>query len=475
MTLHIPFDNTYARLPDRLFVAQDPTPVAAPRLIAFNNALADDLGIDGPRDEAELARVFSGNEVPEGANPLAQLYSGHQFGHWNPQLGDGRAILLGEARTPAGRFDIQLKGAGRTPYSRGGDGRAWLGPVLREYVLSEAMHALGIPTTRALAATETGERVVRDAAMPGAVLTRVAASHIRVGTFQVLAARRDEEGLKALYDHAVERHYPGAKDPVQFLDAVIARQARLVAQWMGVGFIHGVMNTDNCSIAGETIDYGPCAFLDDYHPMTVFSSIDRQGRYAYANQPDILVWNMAQLATALVPLMPDTDTAVEQFTALIHAMPARIEAHWREIFRAKIGLSSEEEGDHALITSLLELMAQQGADFTNTFRALATGTAPRDQFTDRDTFDAWAEGWQARLAREQGDPQALMRAASPALIPRNHRVEQMIQAAVAGDYAPFERLMQALAAPYDDPEDTFADLTRPPAEGEHVRQTFCGT
>lgn len=469
MSLHIPFDNSYARLPAQLFSPQIPTPVRAPKLLAFNHALADQLGITGTDDPDVLAQVFSGSKLPDGAQPLAQAYAGHQFGTWNPNLGDGRAILLGESNG----YDVQLKGSGRTPYSRRGDGRAWLGPVLREYVMSEAMYALGVPTTRALAAVTSGEEVYRETTLPGAVLTRVASSHIRVGTFQSLSSKNDIKGLQALLEHSIARHYPGTSTPDEFLAAVISAQAKLVAQWMSVGFIHGVMNTDNCAISGETIDYGPCAFLDAYHPMTVFSSIDRQGRYAYANQPNIIVWNMAQLATALIPLMPDTEAAVQSFTALVHAMPAQLQAHWIELFGAKIGLQNLQEADQALVNDLLCLMAQDRSDFTNTFRALARDDAA-DQFVDRDGFEAWAHVWRDRLESESSDPFDTMRQANPALIARNHRVEQMIQSAVAEDLAPFERLQSALASPYDAPAE-FKDLTRPPLASERVQQTFCGT
>ncbi len=472
MTVTIPFDNSYATLPERLFTRQPPTPVRSPRLVAFNHTLAAELGIVGETDP--LAEVFGGNAVPEGAAPLAQLYAGHQFGHFSPQLGDGRAVLLGEVVDTHGRRrDLQLKGSGRTPYSRMGDGRAWLGPVLREYVVSEAMHALGVPTTRALAAVETGEIVVRETPLPGAVLTRVAASHIRVGTFQALAARRDRDGLEALFAHASARHYPEAQNPLDFLNAVIDAQALLIAQWMALGFIHGVMNTDNAAISGETIDYGPCAFMDIYHSDTVYSSIDQMGRYAYNNQPDIAVWNMAQLATALVPLMPDADRAIHQFTDAVHAMPGKIQAAWLDRFRAKIGLGTAQEGDLALISDLLDRLAANQADFTNTFRALATGNAPRDQFTVPAAFDAWADRWHARLEGEEA-PEARMRAANPAFIPRNHRVEQMIAAAVEGDYDPFFRLLAVLSKPYDDQPEA-ADLTRPPQPSEVVPATFCGT
>lgn len=472
MTLTIPFDNSYARLPDQLFSRLPPTAVTAPKLIAFNQALADELGISNYGSAAERAEVFSGNRVPTGADPLAQLYAGHQFGHWNPQLGDGRALLLGETISAAGRRDIQLKGSGPTPYSRNGDGRAWLGPVLREYVVSEAMHALGIPTTRALAAVETGERVQRETALPGAVITRVAASHIRVGTFQVLAARDDLTGLQALFEHAVNRHYPGCTTPVAFLNAVISAQAQLVVKWLSVGFIHGVMNTDNCTISGETIDYGPCAFMDHFNPMQVFSSIDRQGRYAYGNQPDIILWNMAQLANALIPLMPDEEEAVAQFTKTLHAMPVLIQRLWREAFGAKIGIAVLQAGDEELLTDLLGLMAQQKVDFTNMFHALAAGKA-RDHFVDPSAFDTWSDRWQKRLETED-TPEQHMFAANPWIIPRNHQMEAMIEAAVAGDYAPFHRLNNVLSAPFK-PQENAQDLTRAPDESERVRATFCGT
>ncbi len=472
MSLNIPFDNSYARLPDRFYTRQAPVPVRDPRLIAFNDALAAELGIT-PGPEEEMARIFAGNAVPDGADPLAQVYAGHQFGGFSPQLGDGRANLLGEVATGTARFDIQLKGSGPTPYSRMGDGRAWLGPVLREYLVSEAMHALGVPTSRALAATLTGETVLREpGALPGAVLTRVAQSHIRVGTFQFFAARRDLPGLQALYDHVVARHYPDVAGPDQLLKAVIARQAELIAHWMSVGFIHGVMNTDNTTLSGETIDYGPCAFLDVYHPDTVFSSIDMQGRYAFANQPNVIVWNMAQLATALVPLMPDQDKAVEDFTTAVHAMPEMIHAAWRRRFGRKIGLGDVRDEDEPLIVALLDAMAANRADFTNTFRALGEGGA-RDQFLDPGDFDAWERDWRKRLETED-DPEGVMRAANPVYIPRNHRVEQMIEAAVEGDFAPFERLLKVLGTPFAARDDA-RDLTRPPEPSEVVQRTFCGT
>lgn len=470
--MHIPFDNSYATLPPRFYTRQVAQPVSAPRLLAFNHALAQDLGITSA-DPADLAAVFGGNALPDGATPLAQVYAGHQFGGFSPQLGDGRALLLGEVVDRHGkRRDIQLKGSGQTPYSRMGDGRAWLGPVLREYLLSEAMFALGVPTTRALAAVASGDTVYREAALPGAVLTRVASSHIRVGTFQYFAARRDIEGLQALYDHTRARHYPDAADPAALLDAVIAAQVRLVVKWLSLGFIHGVMNTDNTALSGETIDYGPAAYMDVYHPVTVYSAIDAHGRYAYENQAQIIVWNMAQLATALVPLMPDTEAAIAQFTQAIHAMPAMIEAERLQAFGTKLGLAQAQPEDFALVSDLLALMQTGQADFTNTFRALARGNA-RDQFLDPAAYDAWHARWQTRLQGEDG-VEARMMAANPAYIPRNHRVEEMIQAAVAGDMAPFERLLQVLSDPYTD-QTGAEDLARPPLSHEVVAQTFCGT
>ena len=467
MTLDFPFDNSYARLPARLYAALAPTPVRAPRLVALNADLARLLGLD-PDGLAtpEGAAVLAGNRLPEGALPLAQAYAGHQFGHWNPQLGDGRAILLGEVVGRDGlRRDIQLKGAGRTPWSRGGDGRAWLGPVLREYLCSEAMHAMGVPTTRALAATLTGEEVWRDTALPGAVLARVAASHIRVGTFQFFAARGDTEALAALTDHAIARHFPGAEGPAGLLAAVTAAQARLIAQWMSLGFIHGVMNTDNCAISGETIDYGPCAFMDTYHPGTVFSSIDHAGRYAYANQPQVALWNLAQFATALIPLMPDREAAIGAFSAILDGFGPLYEAEWLARFGARLGLAQPTEDDRPLIEALLALMAQGGSDVTLTFRALGTAAA-RDHIADRDALATWETRWLARAPDA-----ALMARANPAVIPRTHRIEQVIAAGVAGDVAPFAAMLSAVT----DPFTPCPPWTDPPAEAERVTRTFCGT
>ncbi len=472
MALHIPFDNSYARLPEGFFAKHSPTPVHAPSLIAFNEDLAAALKIS-EFDDPDLANLLGGNAVPLGAEPLAQLYAGHQFGQYNPQLGDGRALLLGEVLGKDGkRYDIQLKGSGPTPFSRRGDGRAWLGPVLREYVVSEAMHALGVPTTRALAAVRTGEDVYREAALPGAVLTRVASSHIRVGTFQVFSAARDTDRLQTLYDYTVQRHFPGATGPEEVLMRIQAKQALLVCQWLSLGFIHGVMNTDNCAISGETIDYGPCAFMDRFDPDQKFSSIDRHGRYAYGQQTNIIVWNMAQLATALVPLMPDTEAAINSFTEIVHSMPKVIEDNWLILFARKLGILAPVDEDNELITDLLSLMHSGQADFTNTFRALSDGSA-RDQFVDPKAFDIWEARWRERIASEP-DAEATMRAHNPAFIPRNHRIEDMIQAAVQGDDSLFHRMNEVYANPYED-QPEHADLRKPPTQDEIVPATFCGT
>ncbi|MEJ6398061.1 protein adenylyltransferase SelO [Yoonia sp. 208BN28-4] len=469
--MKIPFDNTYGDLPAQMFTRLRPTAVSDPSLIAFNAALADDLGITAG-DDAQIATVFSGNQVPDGADPLAQLYAGHQFGNWNPQLGDGRALLLGEVTDKNGtRRDIQLKGSGPTPYSRSGDGRAWLGPVLREYLVSEAMHALGVPTTRALAAVRTADTVIRETLLPGAVLTRVASSHIRVGTFQIYAARGDKEALAALYDYTVARHYPDVTDPSGLLTAVLHRQAALVARWMGLGFIHGVMNTDNVSVAGETIDYGPCAFMDTYHPDTVFSAIDQYGRYAYSNQPGVAVWNLTQFATALIPLMPDQDEAIENFTTIINTFSDVFDGARRDVFAAKLGLTDATADDNALIDDFLTLMARDGADFTNSFAALATDTL-KDQFVDQPALQAWETRWRSRLTDNSS---AIMAKSNPLIIPRNHHVEAVIAAGVAGDDAPFHAMLNAVTRPYAALTPETAPFAQPPAQGEAVTQTFCGT
>ena len=492
MTVHFPFQNTYTALPDGFFARVAPTPVAAPRLIKLNRPLAVRLGLDPDLLESpEGAEILSGKRLPDGAEPIAMAYAGHQFGHFVPQLGDGRAILLGEVVDIDGvRRDIQLKGSGPTPFSRRGDGRAALGPVLREYIVSEAMAALGIPTTRSLAATITGESVMRETVLPGAVLTRVASSHIRVGTFQYFAARGDTEGVRRLADHAIERHYPkaaGAEHPYHaLLEGVIARQAELVARWLLVGFIHGVMNTDNTSISGETIDYGPCAFLDHYDPAAVFSSIDEQGRYAYANQPRIMLWNLTRLAECLLPLFADDkDKAIEQAQAILGEFPNKFTTAYQSGLRQKIGLFTARDGDEALVQDLLDAMGRNQADFTLTFRRLCNAAEDatsdsevRPLFVEPTAYDEWAARWRQRLGEEPQTPAeraSAMRNVNPAFIPRNHRIEAVIQAAVTrDDYAPFEELVAVLAKPYEDLA-AFADYANPPEPDQLVLQTFCGT
>lgn len=493
-----PFDNSYARLPDRFFAELAPSPVSAPKLIRVNDGLARHLGLDPDYlASPEGVEILAGNRIAGGSEPIAMAYAGHQFGGWSPQLGDGRAMLLGEViDRDSVRRDIQLKGSGPTPFSRMGDGRAWLGPVLREYIVSEAMAALGVPTTRALAAVTTGDVVVREQAFPGAILTRVARSHIRVGTFQFFAARRDVEALKLLCGHVIARHYPDIADAdnpaVALLVKVMVQQAALVARWMQIGFIHGVMNTDNMSVAGETIDYGPCAFMDRYHPETVFSSIDQHGRYAYRNQPGIAHWNLACLAQSLMPLFADDeDKAVEIGQETLNGFPALYEAAHLSGMRNKLGLAEEREEDAALALDLLARMAENQADFTLTFRELCEIADPgvdaesgralneraRNHFVDPTVFDTWAVQWRARLGQETADNDArrsAMRAVNPAFIPRNHLVEEAIQAALGDDLKPFEDLLTVLARPYvTQPE--FSRHAEPPQPEQIVRETFCGT
>lgn len=482
--MHISFDNSYARLPERFHVRLDPTPVAEPKLVRLNVALAETLGLD-PKELASPAGVamLAGNRMPAGAEPIALAYAGHQFGHFVPQLGDGRANLLGEIVGRDGiRRDIQLKGSGPTPFSRRGDGRAALGPVLREYLISEAMAALGVPTTRTLAAVTSGETVARETMQPGGVLTRVAASHIRVGTFQYFAAQGDEAGVRQLADYAIARHYPtavAAENPYRaLLDGVIARQADLIAQWLLVGFIHGVMNTDNCAISGETIDYGPCAFMDAYDPGTVFSSIDQHGRYAYGNQPRIALWNLARLAECLLPLLGEKEDVAKDALA---AFAPRFQAAYFAGLRRKIGLMDDQEGDDALTQDLLKLMAADGADFTLTFRRLCDAAeAPsgdagiRALFKDVDGYDAWTARWRGRLIT-QSNPAIAMRAVNPAFIPRNHLVEEALNAAVErADFQPFDQLLSVLMRPFED-DPALARFAMPPRDDERVLQTFCGT
>jgi uncharacterized protein YdiU (UPF0061 family) len=494
------FDNTYARLPDRFYARVQPTPASAPRLVKVNRALAASLGADAAAlESAEGAHVLAGNRIPEGAEPIALAYAGHQFGHFVPQLGDGRAILLGEVVGADGaRRDVQLKGAGRTPFSRRGDGRAALGPVLREYVVSEAMAAMGIPTTRALAAVTTGDPVARDFLLPGAVFTRVAASHVRVGTFQYFAARDDVDALKRLASYALARHYPRAvgsgNDAIALLEQVILAQASLVARWLGVGFVHGVMNTDNTSVAGETIDYGPCAFLDEYDPAKRFSSIDEGGRYAFANQPRIALWNLARLAESLLPLFAeDQDEAVRVAEGRLARFPAAFESAYGAALALKLGLTApsdpdEAEADRLLAEDLLQRLAAGSVDFTLFFRRLCASAASPDAdgetaalFANEGAFHDWAARWRERLAREDLTPEAraaAMRGVNPAFIPRNHRVEELIEAAVVReDFAPFERLLDVVTRPFEDraSEPELAALATPPKVEERVLRTFCGT
>ena len=489
----LPFDNSYIKLPERFYARLAPTPVAAPRLVKLNRALAFQLGLD-PEVLAspEGIEMLAGNRVAPGSEPIALAYAGHQFGNFVPQLGDGRAILLGEVIDRDGqRRDIQLKGSGRTPFSRGGDGRAAVGPVLREYIVSEAMAALNIPTTRSLAAVTTGEPIWRDGELPGAVLTRVASSHIRVGTFQFFAARGDTEALRLLADHVIARHYPEARDSDQpyrvLFERVIARQASLVAKWLLVGFIHGVMNTDNCSIAGETIDYGPCAFMDAYNPETVFSSIDQQGRYAYAHQPSIAHWNLARFGETLIPLLAeDGDKALTIANEVLPTFRGHYVGALIGGLRRKLGLFAEEEGDGALAQDLLNAMTDGRADFTLTFRRLGDAAADpsfdaevRGLFQEKpEAFDAWVARWRERLAREPQEGagrRAAMHAANPIYIPRNHRVELALAAAAdRGDYAPFEELVTVLARPFEERPGLEA-YAEPPPEDQRVYRTFCGT
>jgi len=485
------FSNSYARLPEHFFARLDPTPVAQPRLIVLNRPLAQVLGLDiDAIDDDALARIFGGNVIPSGAEPICMAYAGHQFGTFVPRLGDGRAILMGEVFDRSSvRRDIQLKGAGRTPFSRRGDGRAALGPVLREYLVSEAMHALGIATTRALAAVTTGEPVYRETPLPGAILTRVAASHVRVGTFEYFASRGDYEAIRLLSDYVLERHYLGARDAerpyLALLELVARRQAALVARWMQVGFVHGVMNTDNMAVAGETIDFGPCAFIEAYDPAAVFSSIDELGRYAFGNQARAAQWNIARLAEALLPVIdPDPKRATELAQAVISAFPAWYEEEWIAGMRAKLGLDLAQDGDLELIRGLLEAMHANQADFTLTFRLLCDAAADRDHagpralFADPAAYDRWAALWRNRHRSEAGPPEQraqAMRRVNPAVIPRNHRVQQALSAAVErGDFGPFSGLLTVLSRPFEEPSAHPA-YAAPAQPDERVLQTFCGT
>jgi uncharacterized protein YdiU (UPF0061 family) len=489
----IPFNNTYARLGDGFHARTSPVPVANPGLIIFNHALGEELGLaDTCLAGPDTADIFAGNVVPEGAEPVAMAYSGHQFGHFNPQLGDGRALLLGQIESPDRSLrDIHLKGTGQTRFSRNGDGRAALGPVLREYLVSEAMARLGVPTTRALAAVTTGEEVARERLLPGGVITRLATSFVRVGTFEFFASRGDLAAVTRLADYVIEHNYPAIRDePNRYyalLEAVIERQAALIAQWMQLGFIHGVMNTDNMSIAGETIDYGPCAFMDHYAHDQVYSSIDHHGRYAYNNQPSVGLWNLTRLAETLVPLLDEeTDAAIETAKTALHGYQDLYLRYWLDGMRQKTGLQTPLDEDRLLIEALMDTMAANRADFTLSFYYLSQmekdsmdkDGAVRDQFDDPGQFDAWAMQWRTRLQKEDSDDatrQAHMRAVNPLYIPRNHQIEAAIRAAEDnGDFTVFHELNAVLQNPFEKQPQKDA-YTLPPEPHEVVQQTFCGT
>ncbi len=472
-------ENSYTKLPGSFFTRQNPTPVRSPKLVVLNERVAESLGLNAQKLGTG---VLSGNDIPEGAEPIAQAYAGHQFGHFN-MLGDGRAVLVGEQITPSGeRFDIQLKGGGKTPYSRGGDGRAGLGPMLREYIISEGMHGLGIPTTRSLAVVTTGETIFRETEQEGAILTRVAASHIRVGTFQFASRFGRVEDLRALLDYTVERHYPeGLGAPNRYLyllQQVIKQQASLIAKWQMVGFIHGVMNTDNMTICGETIDYGPCAFMDSYDPKTVFSSIDREGRYAYGNQPPIAGWNLARFAESLLPILHDEqEESLKLAQDAVLEFPKLYEAHWLDGMRRKLGLFNQEEGDRSLAEELLDLMKTNQADYTNTFRSMTIGNEDSPLFKTPE-FAAWKERWNERKNRQDGtqeDSHQLMKSSNPSVIPRNHRVEEALKAAVEqDDFSVMERLVDVTKEPYaySREQEEYCKLPEP---SDRPYRTFCGT
>lgn len=474
--MSVQFDNSYARLPGHFYAHVQPDYAPAPALLAWNQALADELGIGELEDDAsQLAQIFSGNQRLSGSEPIALVYAGHQFGHFNPQLGDGRALLLGEiVRNSDGkRFDIQLKGSGQTPYSRNGDGKAALGPVIREYLVSEAMHRLGVPTSRALAAVTTGEEVMRESILPGGVLTRVASSHLRIGTFEYFSARNDLPALKTLAEHAIARHYPEANESdrpyLTFFQGVLKRQAELVAHWLDIGFIHGVMNTDNMTISGETIDYGPCAFLDEFDYDKVFSSIDRDGRYAYASQPGIALWNLTRLAECLLKLddnQPAYEDALASFEGIFR------EHHLRRS-RAKLGMFNEEPNDPVLIGQWMKYLQDHQLDYTLSFRKLAQ----RLEADDEPVFGEFESAWKTRVLQQAMTPlelQTKMNAVNPLFIPRNHQIERAIQAAIGNDFSVFNELREVLANPFEE-QPQWADYAKPPKVEERVQRTFCGT
>ena len=464
------FENSYAKLPENFYSITPPTPVVDPKLLEWNSTLAEELGLKFD-SLAEKESIFSGN-LPLNGKPLAQKYAGHQFGQFNPDLGDGRAHLLTEVISPKGeRYDITLKGSGRTPYSRGGDGRAWLGPVLREYIVSEAMYSLGIPTTRALAIVTSGEPVYREAKMPGAIITRIAKSHIRIGTFQWFSATSDFKNLQTLLDYSIKRHYPDAKTTAEFLRAVCLKQAELVAKWMRIGFIHGVMNTDNCLISGETIDYGPCAFIDEYNPDKVFSSIDNFGRYSFTNQSKVIIWNLAQLANSLLILHQNEAGTLEEFQEIINEASVYMYQQYYKQFALKLGITFPVKKDEHLINELMNILAESNADFTNFFSSITTETSPYD-FMNKKPYLTWEKKWQNRIQNIQGAKET-MRQANPSIIPRNHNIEKAIQSALSDNFDLFFTLNEALKNPYDYKKKS--DLTNAPEKDEKVTATFCGT
>jgi len=473
-------ESTYSNLPEVFYTRLSPVPVSKPKVVIFNQKLAEEMGLDLTHfNEQQKAGLLAGNLIPEGCTPFAQAYAGHQFGNFT-MLGDGRAIILGEHLSSSGkRFDIQYKGSGRTPYSRGGDGRAALGPMLREYIISEAMHSLGIPTTRSLAVVSTGETVYREDELPGAILNRIASSHIRVGTFQFAALHQEKTISQSLLDYTIDRHFPESKDhenkALALLDQVMKLQADLITHWMRVGFIHGVMNTDNMALCGETIDYGPCAFMDSFDPSTVFSSIDHQRRYAYANQPVMAHWNLARLAESLLPLIHENrETAIELAEDSLKAFEELYKSKWLAMMGNKLGLAKIEDQDEELITELLDLMHEYSADYTNTFLDLGQKELPAEEFYISEDFSNWHNRWVKRLQQEGGDSFALMRSVNPAVIPRNHKVEEALQAAERDDLTPFHHLLEAVTNPYESGE-YLKPYQTPPNPKEKVLQTFCGT
>lgn len=479
----LPLQSTYTELPPSFFSLLSPTPVANPETVVFNQKLSEEIGLDlNQIDENERTKLFSGNLVPSGTKPFAQAYAGHQFGNFT-MLGDGRALVLGEHVTPTGqRLDLQFKGSGRTPYSRGGDGRAALGPMLREYLISEAMHSLGISTTRSLAVVSTGEKVYREKELTGAILTRVAASHIRVGTFEFASLHKDKSITQALLDFLVDRHFPEingmSNQPLALLEAVIEQQADLISHWMRVGFIHGVMNTDNMALSGETIDFGPCAFMDVFAPDTVFSSIDHKGRYAFANQPNVAQWNLARLAESLLPLMDDKrEHAIGMAEEALNSFEGVYKTKWLSMMGTKLGLQKVQKEDQNLVTDLLGLMHENKLDYTNTFLDLSKPVLPNKNFYAFEKFRDWHTRWRERVGKEENGPEssfALMRSVNPAVIPRNHRVEEALQAAEEGELAPFHQMLLALQNPYQD-GDQLTPYQSPPEPTEKIYQTFCGT